>query len=107
MATVSKSERTFWHTQATSVLHTMLASRRITYKQLSRLLEGLGELEPEKTLSNKINRGTFSFQFFLKCVRALGITDVRFLLEELSAADRAGIRRAAKAQRRRSFPVKG
>jgi hypothetical protein len=106
MATVSKSERTFWHTEATSVLQTILKSRRITYKQLSRMLEGLGEHEPEKTLSNKINRGTFSFIFFLKCMHALGRSDVRFLLTEVSPTDRANLRRLAKAQRRRTFPTK-
>jgi hypothetical protein len=106
MATVSKSERTFWHLEATSVLQTMLTARRISYKQLSRMLESLGEYEPEKTLSNKINRGTFSFQFFLKCVRAIGMHDVRILLPEIPRPDLTVLRRHAKAQRRRTFPTK-
>ena len=106
MATVSKSERTFWHKEATIVLRTILASRGITYKALSRMLEGLGEYEPEKTLSNKVNRGTFSFMFFLKCMHALGRSDVRFLLTEIPPADRPVLRRLAKQRRRRTFPAK-
>lgn len=105
MATVSKAERTFWHKEATTVLRTLLAARRCSYKQLSRLLEDLGEREPEKTLSNKINRGSFSFLFFLKCMYALGFTDVRFLLTNLSPAERKNVREEARKQRRRRFPM--
>lgn len=46
------------------------------YKELSRALETLGIEESPKVLSNKINRGTFSFAFFLQCMRALGVRTV-------------------------------
>lgn len=106
MATVKKSERTFWHREATTILHTLRTSRRVTYKELSRKLEALGEIEPEKTLSNKINRGTFSFMFFLKCMYALGPSDVRFLLAPLSPDDMAAFRKRAETLKKRAFPRK-
>lgn len=105
MPTVKKAERTFWHKEATLVLRTQLAARRVSYKQLSRLLSDLGENEPEKTLSNKINRGTFSFIFFLKCIYALGRSDVRFLLSDLSPEELAKVREQALRQQRRRYPV--
>jgi hypothetical protein len=36
------------------------------YKDLSRALESVGVDESAKVLSNKINRGTFSFAFYLQ-----------------------------------------
>ena len=104
MATVKKVARTFWHKEATTILRTLLAARRISYKQLSRLLEDLGEHEPEKTLSNKINRGTFSFMFFLQCMYAVGRSEVRFLLSGLSPDELAAVKAAAKARPRRAAP---
>ena len=90
MATVKQSERTFWHKRATVTLKTLLAMQDVSYKELSRRLESLGEDEPEKTLGNKINRGSFSFMFFLKCLYALGHhTELRFPLPPVPAEVRA------------------
>jgi len=106
MPTPKKAARTFWHKEATLVLRTQLAARRVSYKRLSLLLGDLGEQEPEKTLSNKINRGSFSFQFFLKCMYALGRSEVRFLLSDLSPDEWAAVRQQTAAQRRRVYPVR-
>ncbi|WP_242490037.1 DUF6471 domain-containing protein [Noviherbaspirillum cavernae] len=45
-----------------------LARKDIGYKELSRALEASASMKT----SNKISRGTFSFAFFLQCMRALG-----------------------------------
>ena len=58
-------------------------ARRLLRQQLdlaaadyARLAEGLalkGVRMTPKALSNKINRGTFSFSFFIQCLLALGV----------------------------------
>ena len=54
-----------------------LADKRMNFKQLSRALESIDVKEDSKVLSNKINRGTFSFIFFLQCMRAIGTQTIR------------------------------
>lgn len=97
MATVKASERTVWHREATFVLRNLLYARRVSYKQLSRQLQALGVDVPAKTLSSKINRGSFSFLFFLQCMHAIGVSDVRFTLDELTPAELATLQRAKRA----------
>lgn len=104
MVTVPKGERTFWHGEATRLLRAALAANRIQYKELSRRLGDFGEIEPEKTLSNKINRGTFSFMFFIKCMYAINRLEGRLELSPLSRESIGELRKAALKQRRRRFP---
>ncbi|AUN95856.1 DUF6471 domain-containing protein [Pseudazoarcus pumilus] len=66
-----------WNREARRLLKGELARREIGYKALSRALERFGIDEDPKVLSTKINRGTFSFAFFLQCMRALDIDTVR------------------------------
>ncbi len=82
-----------------------LAAQRVSYKELSRMLEEFGEMEPEKTLNNKINRGTFSFIFFIKCMYAIGRLENRLELSKLTPEIETKIRQAARKQRRRTFPA--
>jgi hypothetical protein len=105
MAAVPKAERTFWHKESTRLLRVALAAQRVSYKELSRMLEDFGETEPEKTLNNKINRGTYSFIFFIKCMYAIGRLENRLELSPLTAENKAKIRQAARKQRRRTFPA--
>ena len=70
----------FWQKEATGLLKSLLARDDVSYKGLSRLLAQYGLSENPEQLKNKINRGTFSFGFFLKCCYALGHTDVAFKL---------------------------
>lgn len=49
----------------------------MNFKQLARALEAIDVKEDSKVLSNKINRGTFSFSFFLQCMRALKIDTIK------------------------------
>ena len=66
-----------WNREARRLLKAELARREVGYKALSRALEQFGIEEDPKVLSTKINRGTFSFAFFLQCMRALGAETVR------------------------------
>jgi hypothetical protein len=104
MAPVKKAGITHWQREAASVLRALLAAHRVTNKRLSHLLAAFGPAEPAKSISNKIARGTFSFAFFLRSMRALGKTEVRFLLTELSSDERAQIAYEAKRQKRRAGP---
>jgi hypothetical protein len=65
-----------WQLDARRLLRAQLALKNMGYKELSRALETIGIEESPKVLSNKISRGTFSFAFFLQCMRALGIKTV-------------------------------
>lgn len=66
-----------WNREARRLLKAELARREVGYKALSRALEKYGIQEDPKVLSTKINRGTFSFAFFLQCMRALDIETFR------------------------------
>lgn len=65
-----------WQQQATRVLKVELARQDVGYKVLSSRLAQLGFEESPRQLANKINRGTFSFVFYLKCMKALGARTV-------------------------------
>jgi hypothetical protein len=66
-----------WKREARKVLRVQLDLKDVTYKGLSRALLSVGVDEEPKALANKIARGTFSFSFFLQCMRALDIDVVR------------------------------
>lgn len=66
-----------WQKEARRLLRAQMALRDVRYKGLARALENIGVFEEPKALANKINRGTFSFAFFLQCMRALDIDTVR------------------------------
>lgn len=105
MATIKQSERTFWHKRATTTLKTALAMHDLSYKELSRRLKGIGEDEPEKTLSNKINRGSFSFLFFIKCLYVLGQREFRLELPAIPPHELAKLT-ARKPAPKRKPPVR-
>lgn len=66
-----------WKKEARKLLRVQLDLKDVTYKGLSRALLSVGVDEEPKALANKIARGTFSFAFFLQCMRALNIDVVR------------------------------
>ncbi len=66
-----------WQREARRLLRSQLALKDMGYKELSRALESVGIDESAKVLSNKINRGTFSFAFYLQCMQALDIKVVK------------------------------
>jgi len=68
-----------WQQLATRILRIELARQSVGYKALSSRLAQLDIEESPRQLSNKINRGTFSFVFFLKCMKALGARTIELL----------------------------
>jgi Domain of unknown function (DUF6471) len=66
-----------WNEMATKVLKAELARAGVNYEELIKRLKDQGSDETYKGLSAKINRGTFSFTFFIQCMTALGKTEIR------------------------------
>ena len=49
----------------------------MTYAQLSALLAGIGVDENEKNIANKVSRGVFTMAFFLQCMAAIEVSELR------------------------------
>ena len=60
-----------WKKLATNFLKAELARRGLTYEQLQKKLLALGVKETASNINVKINRGTFSFIFFLQVMQAI------------------------------------
>ena len=67
-----------WKREARFILLNEINKQDMDFKELARALESVDLDESPKVLSNKINRGTFSFIFFLQCMRALKVSTVNF-----------------------------
>lgn len=63
--------------EATNILKAELARDGLTYQDLIKKLSAIGIHEEYKSVANKIGRGTFSFIFFIQCMKALGKHDLR------------------------------
>jgi len=63
--------------QAAALLRSEMAKRRMKYPDLVRALGEIGVQDSERNLSNKIGRGTFSAAFFLQCLAAMGVKNLR------------------------------
>lgn len=72
-----------WNLEAKAILKAELSRRDVSYKELSRLLAHVGVDETPSAITNKMSRGTFSFAFFLQCMRALGRTQVTIDLQSI------------------------
>ena len=66
-----------WNQRATNLLKSQMALAGVNYEQLIQRLAAIGVDESYKGIANKINRGTFSFVFFIQCMKALGVNEIR------------------------------
>ena len=66
-----------WNEKATNILKSVLSRRNIKYHELAIKLKEMGIEETQGSISNKISRGTFSFTFFMQCMEALGMKEIR------------------------------
>jgi hypothetical protein len=66
-----------WGDQAGAILRSEMAKRRMKYPDLVRALAAIGVQDNERNLSNKIGRGTFSAGFFLQCLAAMEVKNLR------------------------------
>jgi hypothetical protein len=66
----------YWAHEAKGILRAELGRRGVTYAKLAKLMQANQIRETERSLANKISRGSFSFVFFLQVMRVLGVTSV-------------------------------
>jgi len=66
-----------WNTFARGLLKAEMARRDVSYQDLVGLLRSVGVEESAENLTNKINRGKFSANFFLQCLDAMGCKTIR------------------------------
>lgn len=66
-----------WSDKAKNLLRSELKRKGVTYAQLSDLLNKIGVQENEKNIANKISRGVFTMAFFLQCMAAIEVTELR------------------------------
>lgn len=71
----------YWSTISRRTLKSALAHHGVSYKRLSLLLDGLGERVSDNAVAHRLSRGSFSFEFFLKVAKVVGIEqlDLTFL----------------------------
>jgi len=63
--------------KAKGLLRAEIARRNLTYEDLAQKLAAIGIQDNARNLSNKIARGGFTAGFFVACLEALGVTDLR------------------------------
>lgn len=63
--------------KAKNLLKGELKRKGVTYAQLAEKLGAMGIPETERNLNNKISRGGFTAAFFLQCLEAIGVNEVR------------------------------
>ena len=66
-----------WKKDSSNILKAELSRRGISYAELQKKLAEIGVDETANSISVKVNRGTFSFMFFLQTMRAIGAKTVR------------------------------
>jgi Domain of unknown function (DUF6471) len=72
----TEPERDAWQEFACELVKDAVAQRGLNYPQLAQLLAEKGLDIAPKTLSRRINRGTFDAGFFLRCLTALGVETI-------------------------------
>lgn len=65
--------RDFYAQAAKSLIKAARVDRKVSYKNLARLLEAQGTHVDVQVLINRVNQGKFSFAFALEVLAALGV----------------------------------
>lgn len=61
-----------WENEARRIVKAELARRGVTYQRLADRLKAIGVRETERSIANKMSRGSFPFTFVLQCMKAIG-----------------------------------
>lgn len=70
-------EHTDWELMAANILKSELKRKGVTYAQLVDKLAQIGVGEKEVNVRNKLSRGKFTAAFFLQCMTAIGVSELR------------------------------
>jgi hypothetical protein len=71
---------------AKCILRAELARRDISNTQLTNLLVAQGVAVTRSAVDNRISRGTFSADFFVDCLRAIGCKDIGLIRSERNSS---------------------
>jgi len=66
-----------WETRVKLLLKGELARKGISYAQLVGKLADIGVMDSEPNIRNKLSRGKFTAVFFIQCLEAIGVNDLR------------------------------
>jgi hypothetical protein len=66
-----------WETKAANILKAELKRKGVTYSGLVDKLAEIGVEEKEVNIRNKLSRGKFTAAFFLQCLSAIGVNDLK------------------------------
>ena len=69
-----------WRKKASALLKSELKKKDVSYGELSQRLATIGLSDTANSITVKINRGAFGFDFFLQCMHVIGTHTLR--LEE-------------------------
>lgn len=76
--------------EARRILRAEMIRCGFSYKMLAKALaeqQGGGPIESVQSLTNKVNRGRFSFAFFLRAVQAMGVQSVALGVSDPTGVD--------------------
>jgi hypothetical protein len=66
-----------WTGHVKGLLKAELKRRNVSYRDLAERLAGLGIVESERNIANKISRGVFTAVFLVQCLEAIGAKSLR------------------------------
>jgi len=74
---VAKAPKVDWNARAANLLKSELKRHGLTYGALVEKLAEIGVDEKEVNVRNKLSRGAFTAAYFLQCLEAIGVRDLR------------------------------
>ncbi|MFA6313849.1 MAG: DUF6471 domain-containing protein [Sterolibacterium sp.] len=86
-----------WHREARQILRAHLARKEVSFTELAKALRAFGGKDTPRAVSNRVNRGSFSFVFFLQCMHVLNEEVVRLWDSKLDTPP-IGIKKPTLAQ---------
>ena len=66
-----------WNEKAANLLKSELKRHGVTYAELVEKLAKIGIAEKEVNVRNKLSRGSFTAAYFLQCLEAIGVKELR------------------------------
>lgn len=69
-----------WNEHSRGILKSKLAKHNVKLQDLVTALQAIGVNETYSSVSSKINRGAFSFSFFLQCMYALRMKNINITI---------------------------
>lgn len=66
-----------WQDRTKGLLKAELKRKNVSYRDLAEKLTTLGVPESEANIKNKISRGGFTAVFFVQCLVAIGVRELR------------------------------